>query len=585
MSAPLLVVDGDSFAHRAFHALPRSIRRADGSPGNLLTGLVSMLLRLWEAERPRAVFVGWDTLFVATYRHEALSGYQAGREFDPELLEQLDLAPGLLEAAGIVCAKAAGYEADDFLAAAVASERKRKGTALVATSDRDAFQLVADDVTILQPVRGVSELARIDPAEVWERYGVEPAQVPDFIALRGDPSDKIPGARGVGAKTAASLLAQYGSLDALLDDGRFSQEADALQAIPEHRDARPDCADPRDPRPAARLAGRRRRRRRARPRPARGPAGGRRIELISHPALTPTSIRWPGTTTPRARNASRCSWRRSGGSAAASRRAGSRSSVSTTPAMSTRSPHSTARYGSTATPSQGRRRSRRRASRPAARSRRSTRAGSRSCGRPATTPCPTGRWASACCDNVAVRCASRAGRARARARRDRRLGRPSRERHRGDLPGRRLGPLRLAPPVAVLPGHRRAGDERRHDAQHPARGRRRRRRVCGGLLGARGADRQGVRPGSRARLRGVRRACGRSARRTWPSPRGASRSSRVAPPSSGRGSRSCSRAATTSRRSHDSWRRRSAASRPPETQRSTAGGRGVESSARGCFDA
>jgi DNA polymerase-1 len=188
-----------------------------------------MLLRLWEAEQPRAVFVGWDTLFVPTYRHEALAGYQAGREFDPELLEQLDLAPGLLEAAGIVCAKAAGYEADDFLAAAVVSERKHGGTALVATSDRDAFQLVADDVTILQPVRGVSELARIGPAEVRERYGVEPTQVPDFIALRGDPSDKIPGARGVGAKTAASLLVQYGSLDALLADGRFSQEADALR--------------------------------------------------------------------------------------------------------------------------------------------------------------------------------------------------------------------------------------------------------------------------------------------------------------------------------------------------------------------
>jgi DNA polymerase I len=229
VSPPLLVVDGDSFAHRAFHALPRSIRRADGGPGNLLTGLTSMLLRLWQAERPRAVFVGWDTLFVPTYRHEALAGYQAGREFDPELLEQLDLAPGLLEAAGIVCAKAAGYEADDFLAAAVASEREREGRSLVATSDRDAFQLVADDVTVLQPVRGVSELARIDPAEVRERYGVEPAQVPDFIALRGDPSDKIPGARGVGAKTAASLLAQYGSLDAMLDDGRFSQEADALR--------------------------------------------------------------------------------------------------------------------------------------------------------------------------------------------------------------------------------------------------------------------------------------------------------------------------------------------------------------------
>ena len=226
---PLLVIDGDSFAHRAFHALPRSIRRANGSPGNLLTGLVSMVLRLWQAERPRAVFVGWDTLTVPTYRHELLAGYQAGREFDPELLEQLDLAPGLLEAAGIVCAKAAGFEADDFLAAAVASERAARGTSLVATSDRDAFQLAANDVTILQPVKGVSELARIGPQEVRERYGVDPAQVPDFIALRGDPSDKIPGARGVGAKTAASLLGEYESLDALLSAGRFSAEAEALR--------------------------------------------------------------------------------------------------------------------------------------------------------------------------------------------------------------------------------------------------------------------------------------------------------------------------------------------------------------------
>ena len=229
MSAPLLVIDGDSFAHRAFHAMPRSIRRANGRPANLLTGLTSMVLRLWQAERPRAVFVGWDTLTVPTYRHEALAGYQAGRVFDPELLEQLDLAPDLLAASGIVCAKGAGFEADDFLAAAVASERAAGGTALVATSDRDAFQLVGDDVTILQPIRGVSELARIGPAEVRERYGVEPEQVPDFIALRGDPSDKIPGARGVGAKTAASLLQQHATLDALLEAGRFSAEADALR--------------------------------------------------------------------------------------------------------------------------------------------------------------------------------------------------------------------------------------------------------------------------------------------------------------------------------------------------------------------
>jgi 5'-3' exonuclease len=229
VNAPLLVIDGDSFAHRAFHAMPRSIRRANGRPANLLTGLTSMVLRLWQAERPRAVFIGWDTLTVPTYRHEALAGYQAGRVFDLELLEQLELAPDLLAAAGIVCGKGAGFEADDFLAAAVASERAAGGTALVATSDRDAFQLVGDDVTILQPIRGVSELARIGPAEVRERYGVEPEQVPDFIALRGDPSDKIPGARGVGAKTAATLLQQHATLDALLEAGRFSAEADALR--------------------------------------------------------------------------------------------------------------------------------------------------------------------------------------------------------------------------------------------------------------------------------------------------------------------------------------------------------------------
>src|SRR5262249_14149031 len=106
---------------------------------------------------------------------------------------------------------------------------RRGGTVPVATSDRDAFQLDSDRTTILQPIRGVSELARIRPAEVWERYGVEPAQVPDFIALRGDPSDKLPGARGVGPKTAADVLAQYGTLEAALDAGRFSAQAEELR--------------------------------------------------------------------------------------------------------------------------------------------------------------------------------------------------------------------------------------------------------------------------------------------------------------------------------------------------------------------
>ena len=226
---PLLIVDGDSFAHRSYHALPKSIRRADGGPGGLLTGVGNLLVRLWEEEGPRAVLVAWDTLTVPTYRHDALAAYQSGRVFDADLLEQLDLAPQLVESMGFAAAKADGYEADDFLAAGVAFEEARGGTALVASGDRDTFQLASERTTILQPQKGGGALARIGPAGVRERYGVDPAQVPDFIALRGDPSDKIPGARGVGAKTAATLLAQYGSLDAALAAGRFAAEADALR--------------------------------------------------------------------------------------------------------------------------------------------------------------------------------------------------------------------------------------------------------------------------------------------------------------------------------------------------------------------
>jgi DNA polymerase I len=166
---------------------------------------------------------------VPTYRHEAFEGYQGGREFDDELLEQLALLPELTQAFGFASGKAAGYEADDFLAAAVASEEKRKGTAVVATSDRDSFQLASERTTILQPVRGVSELTRIGPAEVRERYGVEPAQVPDFIALRGDPSDRLPGAPGVGPKKAADVLRQYGSLEDAIAAGRFAAIAEDLR--------------------------------------------------------------------------------------------------------------------------------------------------------------------------------------------------------------------------------------------------------------------------------------------------------------------------------------------------------------------
>jgi len=225
---PLLAIDGDSFAHRAYHGLPKTIRRAGDKGGGAIVGFANFLLRLYEQERPRAVVVAWDTLEEPTYRHEAFTDYQAGREFDDELVDQLDVLPDLVAACGFANAKAAGYEADDFLAAASAAEERRGGRAIVASGDRDSFQLASAATTIVYPVRA-GEMARIGPAEVRERYGVDPKQVPDFIALRGDPSDGLPGARGVGAKTAASLLRTYGSLEKAIGAGRFPTQAADLR--------------------------------------------------------------------------------------------------------------------------------------------------------------------------------------------------------------------------------------------------------------------------------------------------------------------------------------------------------------------
>jgi exodeoxyribonuclease III len=222
------VIDGDSFAHRAYHGLPKTIRRKGDKGGGAIVGFANTLLRLVEQEGPRAVLVGWDTLEAPTYRSLAFPAYQGGRAFDEELLDQLRLLPDFVAACGFANAKGAGYEADDFLAAAAAREEARGGRALIASGDRDAFQLASDRTTILHPVRA-GEMARIGPAEVRERYGVDPAQVPDFIALRGDPSDKLPGARCVGPKTAASLLRNGGSLETLLAGGRFGGQADDLR--------------------------------------------------------------------------------------------------------------------------------------------------------------------------------------------------------------------------------------------------------------------------------------------------------------------------------------------------------------------
>jgi exodeoxyribonuclease-3 len=225
---PLLVIDGDTFAHRSYHALPKTILRRGRKPAGAILGFANMLLRLYREEQPRAVLVAWDTLEVQTYRHEKFAAYQSGREVDDALLEQLDVLPEFVAACGFQNAKAPGFEADDFLAAAAAAEEKRGGTVLIASGDRDTFQLASDRTTILYPVRA-GEMARIDPAEVRARYGVDPRQVPDFIALRGDPSDKLPGAPGVGATGAATLLQRYGSLDAALAAGRFPAQAENLR--------------------------------------------------------------------------------------------------------------------------------------------------------------------------------------------------------------------------------------------------------------------------------------------------------------------------------------------------------------------
>jgi len=228
LTPPLLAVDGDNFAHRSYHALPKSIRRKGGRGGGAIVGFANFLIRLYDTERPRAVLVGWDTLGAPTYRQELFPPYQAGRQFDDAIVEQLDVLPEFVAACGFLNAKAAGYEADDFLAAAAAAEERQGGGVLVASGDRDAFQLASDQTTILHPVKA-GEMARIGPAEVRQRYGVEPAQVPDFIALRGDPSDRLPGARGVGPKGAAALLKKYATLEDAFAAGQLAAQAGALR--------------------------------------------------------------------------------------------------------------------------------------------------------------------------------------------------------------------------------------------------------------------------------------------------------------------------------------------------------------------
>jgi len=212
---PILIVDGDALAHRAYHALG-SITGSTGHPVGLLQGTISMLVAAWDLFEPRAMVVAIDSR-LPSERNVLWPAYQAQRDpFANDLIEQLDALPDLIRSFGVPAVRVDPWEADDVCATLVAREEAAGGSALVLTHDRDAFQLASAQTTIIRPVSCIRDTELVDPAGVVERYGVSPAQVPDLIALRGDPSDNIPGARGIGAKTAAELLQRFGDLEGVI---------------------------------------------------------------------------------------------------------------------------------------------------------------------------------------------------------------------------------------------------------------------------------------------------------------------------------------------------------------------------------
>ena len=215
MLAPLLAVDAPSLLYRAFFALPDSIKDGDGKPVNALLGTANLVLQAVETHRPRAVVLCFGAE-AATYRTDAFAGYHADRPPMPDALgHQWQQARAFFGAFGWSHLDAGDLEADDLLGTLARLEREAGGSALLFTGDRDMFQCVGAQVAVLWPAgKGSPEL--IDSAGVRERYGIEPAQVPDFIALRGDPSDGIPGAKGIGEKGAAQLLRDHGDLETLI---------------------------------------------------------------------------------------------------------------------------------------------------------------------------------------------------------------------------------------------------------------------------------------------------------------------------------------------------------------------------------
>lgn len=229
MAGALLVVDGPSLLYRSFFALPESISTPDGTPVNALLGSTNAVLRVVAEQGPRAVVIcfGPDA---ATYRVAAYHAYHADRPPVPDgLAPQFTDAPAFFDAVGWECVSAEEHEADDLLHSFALVEEEAGGHSLLLTGDRDLYQCASPRTTVLYLKTGVKGVEEVDADEVRRRYGVSPALVPDFIALRGDPSDGLPGARGIGEKTAADLLRRHGSLEGAL--------AAALRETPKVRGA------------------------------------------------------------------------------------------------------------------------------------------------------------------------------------------------------------------------------------------------------------------------------------------------------------------------------------------------------------
>ena len=212
--APILLLDGNSLAYRAFFALPTDMATASGQVTNAVFGFTSMLVNLLKDHKPDGIAVAFD-LPQPTFRHELVDDYKAGRAEAPDILrQQMGLIRQVVQALEIPVLEVPGFEADDIVATLATQARDRGDDAIIVTGDRDTYQLVEDPhVKVLYNRRGVSDYVLYDEAGIKERTGVVPADYPQYAALRGDPSDNLPGVPGVGEKTAAKLINDYGDLD------------------------------------------------------------------------------------------------------------------------------------------------------------------------------------------------------------------------------------------------------------------------------------------------------------------------------------------------------------------------------------